>query len=1591
MGDLILVRSGATFPADLVALASSEEEGVCYIDTTNLDGESGHKTRRAAPFTAPFWDVRLMHARIGSQHAFAPPAPVPAPHCRLALRAAAGGIVDCSIPSSSLHDFAGQVVLPPMPPELTRVMTLHEAARSHQPADATAPPPEAATDWEASVGSSSSALSVMPDFAATRGHTLEQGYTLHSLADEQLLLRGAVLRDTAWVLAAVTYVGVETKLMKNQRRTQSKFSRLEKQLNKFVIALMLLKTLLCILCALGGRFQDQLLEILGWHSKPLWVGDNPDTSTMMLTIERIVLDFFTFFILFSFMIPLSMYVGLEFAKVGQAWFIEWDARMRYVGEGGVERGAQCRTSSLNEELGQIEALFSDKTGTLTDNTMLFRACSVGGELCQTANDFVQLSQRAAAAQATLLACGPRAVPWRRRRQSGRKSLTSAQEGSEAAAIAAGVVTDAASGAAAHAAPDGSLAQAGAAAGAAAGGEAAAAAALGATPAAGRAGAMLVDEDEGVGNSGGSGRDDDEEVKHDAPSGAAGGPGGRCCASDALVRQFLRVLAVCNEVSPSLEADRRASNASLFSREELARRSADVLVMVDEKAGEEGEADGEARAFPPSPPISPRRVSTGARLAEGVFPPSVELVPMHSASPPLSVAGQEEGSMRGSVHGSVRGSVASVGTEGLSLELAAAAAVTAAADALELGEEAEHSVASSFPLGATAVHKSPVQPSVRRAHSMGSTGSFVRPTSARVSDGAAQAAARGVRLAVQAATQAATQGLGAERAAGVRRGGGGQVSAEGRHNNASDSHPSSATRSVIDNAGADAGAGAQMDAVARPALDTAAHTAKGAASDGAAEAAGAMPASTAQLEANARSVDVWLSLDSDDCTYRAESSDEVALVRAARALGQALVLRKPDLVVLQSRVLRPPPPGAVAGMELLSPQEVAAGSVRVGHANTFHVLACLRFTSDRKRMSMLVRTPEGELALYTKGADSMVLSLVEQSARGGAAPPDAELLRVTREHLSHFSRAGYRTLVMAWRPVSEREYRAWRGKWARAAAAVQDREGKEERAFGALERGLRLLGCTAVEDRLQEGVPTTVSMLLDAGIRVAMLTGDKTETAVSIAGTCGLVRQRTRVLELRASTPKQARASMRKLLRMVGGREALAAALLRECDAISRKRAMAREGPLMRMWRVIRESMFCVSRSAPTVTPPAFLNLFVRRDVGLQPAPSPASTVLAGAGAWAARQLSDLLSLGRRIGSPFSPAAPADAAQSQRAQGAQQQQQRASVGEKEEEQEAAAETAEKAEQMSEQQPGAQAPAAPASGVPAALANTGRDSVTSETAATPAANASLVAEPAPKTVATPAAGSEGALASDEAQAPLAAEPLTAPQAGLPKSPADIAAASSASAGPAPTAVSHAITPAPSTAAAAATGPAAPAPTTSAAAVVRPASIAPTLALAKPEPGDADDVLPELEAKLGTAPGHRPRRPSFVERVRDVFTALSPTSPPQLPGPRGVSAQSALTLASPPQPAEEPEFAFVVDGATAQLCLQHGEQLFAELYSRCRAAICCRMTPKQKSDMVRMAKSELGLVTMAIGDGANGGWCAAALAPARTSQRGALVRQM
>lgn len=195
------------------------------------------------------------------------------------------------------------------------------------------------------------------------------------------------------------------------------------------------------------------------------------------------------------------------------------------------------------------------------------------------------------------------------------------------------------------------------------------------------------------------------------------------------------------------------------------------------------------------------------------------------------------------------------------------------------------------------------------------------------------------------------------------------------------------------------------------------------------------------------------------SYQASSPDEVALVQWCENVGVVLERRTKDQIVI-----------GILG-EMLK---------------TYKILYIFPFTSDTKRMGVIMRDLETkEVFFFLKGADMIMKKIVEKNDW-------------LDEEVDNMAREGLRTLVIGMKRLNGEEFAEFEKNYKKANLAIHDRAVQIQAVVCQLERNLKLLGLTGVEDKLQENVNQSLENLRNAGVKIWMLTGDKIETAISIS-------------------------------------------------------------------------------------------------------------------------------------------------------------------------------------------------------------------------------------------------------------------------------------------------------------------------------------------------------------------------------------------------------------------------------------------------------------------------------------------------------------
>ena len=238
------------------------------------------------------------------------------------------------------------------------------------------------------------------------------------------------------------------------------------------------------------------------------------------------------------------------------------------------------------------------------------------------------------------------------------------------------------------------------------------------------------------------------------------------------------------------------------------------------------------------------------------------------------------------------------------------------------------------------------------------------------------------------------------------------------------------------------------------------------------------------------------VDGPNIKYQAASPDEGALVQGAADLGFKFIVRRPKTVTVENTLTQ--------------------------MKSEYELLNICEFNSTRKRMSAIFRCPDGVIRLFCKGADTVILERLSKSE-------PQPFVDSTLRHLEDFAAEGLRTLCIASRIVSEEEYQEWSKKYYDASTSLQDRGDKMDGVAELIETDLFLLGATAIEDKLQDGVPETIQTLQDAGIKIWILTGDRQETAINIGMSCKLLSEDMNLLIVNEETKNDTRLNLQEKL------------------------------------------------------------------------------------------------------------------------------------------------------------------------------------------------------------------------------------------------------------------------------------------------------------------------------------------------------------------------------------------------------------------------------------------------------------------------------
>ena len=184
-----------------------------------------------------------------------------------------------------------------------------------------------------------------------------------NISINEFLLKGSILKNTNWIIGIVVYTGMSNKIILNSKKPRLKMSKVEKKLNLYLLFVFGFLIVCCAECSLYHHFHYE--KHRNFYNNFIFISNK-------MNIESFII-YFTYFLLLNTLIPISLIVSTEIIKMIQAIFIKWDILL-------YSKNKHCfcnvKSVSIIEELGNVNFIFSDKTGTLTKNQMQFKYCLI---------------------------------------------------------------------------------------------------------------------------------------------------------------------------------------------------------------------------------------------------------------------------------------------------------------------------------------------------------------------------------------------------------------------------------------------------------------------------------------------------------------------------------------------------------------------------------------------------------------------------------------------------------------------------------------------------------------------------------------------------------------------------------------------------------------------------------------------------------------------------------------------------------------------------------------------------------------------------------------------------------------------------------------------------------------------------------------------------------------------------------------------------------------------------------------------------------------------------------------------------------------
>ncbi len=385
-GDIVLVKNREMIPADMILLGSSGENGAAYIETSPIDGETNLKLRNSPQLPVTILPMSTPHmSQISEENDYVHPKHESIETAvkritRISLLGHPDGVSSLLNPKNSELTLASSI---PPPQRSKSSKNLRQSANENQLVSSDDGYVATLTTElpNASVNTFSGKITLPPTRMTEPSIDIP-------LDAENILLRGAMLRNTEWVLGVACFTGADTKLARNSIQTPSKFSRLDELMNRTVILILLIMIFFVLMLSLLA-YQTHIANFdhmwyLGfakentpWPYFKIYGDDGQEIYPKFRRDPPRFFQFvFTFITLLNNFVPLSLYVTVEMVTRFMMYMLGWDREMYHE---ETDTPAVARSTTITD-LGQVKYVFSDKTGTLTQNVMCFKRCSVDGSI-----------------------------------------------------------------------------------------------------------------------------------------------------------------------------------------------------------------------------------------------------------------------------------------------------------------------------------------------------------------------------------------------------------------------------------------------------------------------------------------------------------------------------------------------------------------------------------------------------------------------------------------------------------------------------------------------------------------------------------------------------------------------------------------------------------------------------------------------------------------------------------------------------------------------------------------------------------------------------------------------------------------------------------------------------------------------------------------------------------------------------------------------------------------------------------------------------------------------------------------------------------